>query len=235
MKEDILLIIPDKPDEERDILADKWAAQYGAVLRIGKFWIKPDTQGKKVALYGNDSFCLVLAQILELEMISPKDEMIAALEAGYIKRQIHLKDLAEIEALVYPIFIKPVVPKIFKAKVYDTIEEIRDATNGIKPEEKVIVSEIIDIKNEVRVFVLDRKVKDLAFYEGTGDLAAALAFAQHFLDHTESDLPKTFVMDLGYNPEKGWFIIEFNSIWGAGLNFCDPEKVLDCIKEATIN
>ncbi|MEI6409681.1 MAG: hypothetical protein WCR52_09885 [Bacteroidota bacterium] len=112
MKEDILLIIPDKTDEERDVLADKWAEQYSAVLRIGKFWIKPDTQGKKVALYGNDSFCLFWAQILDLEMISPKDEMITALQQYYVKRYIYLKDLAEIEALAYPIFIKPVVPKI---------------------------------------------------------------------------------------------------------------------------
>ena len=52
MQEEILLIIPDKEDEERDVLAEKWREKYGAVLRVGKFWIKPDTHNKKVALYG---------------------------------------------------------------------------------------------------------------------------------------------------------------------------------------
>jgi hypothetical protein len=42
-----------------------------------------------------------------------------------------------------------------------------------------------------------------------------------------------YVVDIGYNTEKGWFIIEFNACWGAGLNGCSPEKVIDCIIEST--
>jgi len=49
------------------------------------------------------------------------------------------------------------------------------------------------------------------------------------------DLPTTFVLDLGYNEKLGWFVIEFNSSWGAGLNFCKPEKVVECIRAAAVN
>ena len=74
---DELLLIPDKADIERDGIAKAKEEHGGIVKRIGKFWVKPETNGKRIALYGYDSFCLVLAQILELEMCMPKDEWIA--------------------------------------------------------------------------------------------------------------------------------------------------------------
>ena len=49
------------------------------------------------------------------------------------------------------------------------------------------------------------------------------------------DLPKSYVLDIGYNKANGWFIIEFNASWGAGLNGCQAEKVIECIRTATVN
>lgn len=235
MKFESLLIIPDKPDPERDILAEKWQANYGDVLKVGKFWIKPDTQGKPVALYGNDSFCLVLAQILGLDMVSPRDEIIAELDHRFTKRKIELLTLSAAGELTFPIFVKPVTPKLFKAKVYETLADLLAATDGLKPEEKILASEIVEIAKEARSFVFGRRIMDIALYEGAGGLEDAKLLAQQLLDQTDISLPDTFVMDLGYDPEKGWLVIEFNSSWGAGLNFCDPEKVLPCIRAATGN
>lgn len=229
------LIIPDKPDPERDTLAEKWQACYGEFLKVGKFWIKPDTNGLPVALYGNDSFCLVLAQILGLEMVSPRDEMIAELNQQFTKRNITILSLAETDRLTFPIFVKPVTPKIFKAKVYSSAEDLHSVTEGIKPEEKILASEIVEITKEARAFVFNRQIMDMALYEGEDGLEDAQKLAQLFLEQADITLPETFVMDWGYSPEKGWLMIEFNSSWGAGLNFCDPEKVLPCIKAATVN
>jgi ATP-grasp domain, R2K clade family 2 len=235
MKDGTILIIPDKPDEERDALADVWEKKYGEVMRVGKFWIKPETNGKNVALYGYDSFCLVLAQIMNLEMISPKDEWIAMLDYPWIEREIDIKEISQIDEIVFPKFIKPSIPKLFKGQIYTSKVALLEAIIDIKKEEKLIISSILAVDKEVRVFVLDRKIQDLAFYEGEGELEDAQIFAANFLKNTDLDLPKTFVMDLGYNKNDGWFIVEFNSSWGAGLNFCNPEKVVDCIKEATKN
>jgi len=101
--------------------------------------------------------------------------------------------------------------------------------------EKLICSDIIKVTKEVRSFILDKKIMDLAFYEGEGDIEAPKNLIEEFLSHTKLALPKTFVLDVGFNKEDGWFIIEFNSSWGAGLNFCNPSKVIDCTKAATIN
>jgi hypothetical protein len=40
---------------------------------------------------------------------------------------------------------------------------------------------------------------------------------------------------MAYDEQIGWFILEFNACWGAGLNNCKAEKVIDCIIDATIN
>lgn len=235
MKEQTILIIPDKADPERDSMARIWATQYGAVLKVGKFWIKPETGGKRVALYGYDSFCLVLAQILKVEMISPRDEMIREFDFEWIQRTIELKEIGAIETIAFPKFVKPVIPKLFKGQVYQTLDELRNAVTDIKSNEKILVSTIIAVESEVRTFILERTIQDLAFYEGEGDLEDARLFAERFLNQQALQLPQTFVMDLGYNSDLGWFIIELNSCWGAGLNGCDPEKVIECVQRATRN
>ncbi len=115
-----LLLIPDKPDLETDALAKTWEAAGGEVKRIGKFWVKPAVGNKQVSIYGYDSFCLVLAQILGLEMEMVKDEWIAELPREYLKRVITLNSIYQIEAIEYPKFIKPVTPKLFKAEVFNS-------------------------------------------------------------------------------------------------------------------
>jgi hypothetical protein len=46
-------------------------------------------------------------------------------------------------------------------------------------------------------------------------------------------LPRTVVIDVGFIEGRGWALIEFNAAWGAGLNGCDPEKVLPAIVAAS--
>lgn len=230
-----LLLIPDKPDLERDSLAKIWEQNGGQVSRVGKFWIKPETQGKRVSIYGYDSFCLVLAQLLEIEMLMPKDEMIAHLDNKFIKRKIELVQLSNLSEIEFPKFIKPVTPKLFKAEVFTSIENLKTVTAHIEDFEILICSEIIEVKKEVRSFILNREIKDLAFYEGTGDIEAPRQFINDFLKEVDLDLPATFVLDLGFNETLGWFVIEFNSSWGAGLNFCNPEKIVECIRAAAVN
>lgn len=50
-----LLLIPDKPDIERDAIAKIWEEQGGEVQRIAKFWIKPAVGDKRVSIYGYDN------------------------------------------------------------------------------------------------------------------------------------------------------------------------------------
>lgn len=227
-----LLLIPDKPDEERDAIARAWDQRGGTIQRIGKFWIRPDTGNARVSIYGNDSFALVLAQLLGIQLLMPKDEVIAELPQRYVKRKIEIVSAGERRNIAYPKFIKPVQPKLFKSGGYTSAEELSEQLQGVKDTELLLCSEIISVETEVRAFILDNTVKDLAYYEGSGELDQPMKFIEEFLANNTFHLPKTFVIDIGCNGNSGWFIIEFNSSWGAGLNGCNAKKVLDCIREA---
>jgi len=234
MKNEILLI-PDKTDEERDKIAKIWESKGGEVKRIGKFWIKPEIGDKRVSIYGYDTFCLVLAQVLGMEMEMVKDEWIADLPMEYLKRNIEVREIKDIAKITFPKFIKPVTPKLFKAEIFESEDDLKEKIKGIDVEEKLICSDTIQVDKEVRSFILDREIKDLAFYEGNGNVSGAREFIDDFLTVCKLNLPKTFVLDIGFNEKDKWFVVEFNSSWGAGLNFCKPEKVIDCIREASTN
>ncbi|MEM6799809.1 MAG: ATP-grasp domain-containing protein [Bacteroidota bacterium] len=232
--ENEVLIIPAKYDEERESLAASWKKLGGQVQRLDKFWVKPETGAAKVSIYGNDTFALVLAQVLGMELLSPKDEKIADFPYSFVKREIRIVQLKHKDQLSYPIFIKSIIPKQFKAGVYSSLDTLESEIVGLAGEVEIITSEVIAIEKEVRAFVLAGKVLDLAYYEGKGELASAKDFLTKFLEEFSVDLPITFVIDLGWNEEVGWFIIELNATWGAGLNNCKAEKVIECIRCASI-
>lgn len=231
-----LLLVPDKADEERNTLVAAWQKSGGKVLFIQKFWKKPNIDNKsRTTIYGNETFALVLAQILGKQLITVRDEVLAEIGEEWTKRKIELREVKDVINGVFPIFIKSVVPKVIKARIYHTKDELLLTVKDLMVNEIVITAEVLEIIKEVRVFVLDQEVCDLAYYEGSGDLKDPRDFAEQFLKASGQSLPKAYVIDLGYTPELGWFIIEFNSAWAAGLNRCNPENVLKCIRTATIN
>lgn len=234
MHADTVLLIPQKSDEERNSVLKAWIDLGGKGQRLDRFWEKPEgLDNKKLAVYGNDTFALVVAQIFNLELISPDDSLIGRLDKKWTKRSIQQKSIRDLNVRDFPNFIKPATPKQFTAKIYKTINEFAQETKGLSDSEQVLVSEIINVEAEARAFVLNRDLLDVAIYEGEGDLQRAMTFLKDFLKDATIMLPKTFVIDIAYNTDLDWFIIEFNSSWGAGLNNCNPKKVIDAIIEAT--
>ena len=127
------------------------------------------------------------------------------------------------------------VLKLGKFWIKPYTKELKSKIEGIKEDERLICSDIILVEAELRSFILNNQIQDLAFYEGNGSLEEAENFINLFLEETTISFPKTFILDIGFNRTLGWFIIEFNASWGAGLNFCQPQKVINCIRTATVN
>jgi hypothetical protein len=100
---------------------------------------------------------------------------------------------------------------------------------------QVIISEIVAIVAEARAFILDGRVCDLALYEGDADRQGAEELATQSASTHRDLMPRAYVLDLAFAEVQGWFILEFNSAWGAGLNGCSAEKVLPCIEAATLS
>lgn len=231
------LLIPEKTDIEFEQVFATWTKNGGRIKRLGKYWIKDEEIARgKIAIYGSQAFAFVLAQIYNVELLSPDDTLIARLEHNWTKRNVEIKKIGQIVEDNFPIFIKPVIPKIFNASVFQTIADFRLATNGLEKTEEILLASVVDnIQAEARCFVKDGIVKDIAFYEGSADLVSGKEFVSKFINDNKDKLPHVAVVDIAFSHQTGWFILEFNACWGAGLNGCKAENVIDCIIEATIN
>lgn len=232
-----VLLIPEKTDIEFEQVLAAWEKRGGQVRKLGKYWIKEEALTKQpIAVYGNQAFAFVLAQIYDATLLSPDDSLIARLEEKWTKRVVQLKQLGELSANDFPVFIKSVIPKLFVAGVFQSLDAFQAVTARLPETEELLVSDIIHpIQAEVRSYVLDGDIKDMAFYEGEADMAGATRFLEAFIQENKQHLPATVVVDLAFNDQCGWFVLEFNACWGAGLNGCDAEKVIDCIIGATSN
>jgi len=192
------LLIPDKPDLERDALASSFAKCGGAVHRIGRFWDPPVFDASTVRVCGADSFCLVLQQKLGLTLCSPEDELLLRVPSKFLSRRVIRCTLGEV--LLFPAFVKPIVPKQFRGAVYRTIEELAAECAGLLP--AVILSEPVALAAEARTFVMEGRVLDCAVYEGEGKASEAEAFVSA-LTH-EMALRRTVVIDVGLIAGRGW-------------------------------
>lgn len=225
------LLVSDKPDVERDALARAFEECGGAVHRIGRFWDPPAFEPATVRVYGADAFCLVLQQKLGFALCSPDDELLLRLPPDLLKRQLDRRTLADIERQAFPVFIKPVVPKQFRGAVYASADAVAEECRGLKPETAVLVAEAVVLTAEVRGFVLNHQVLDASVYEGSANLDEAVQFLNAVVRAVE--LPAAVVVDIGYVAGRGWAVVEFNAAWGAGLNGCDPRKVLPAVVSAS--
>ncbi|CAM2788772.1 ATP-grasp domain-containing protein [Rariglobus hedericola] len=225
------LLIPDKPDTERDALAAVFRRGGGEVHRIGRFWDPPAFDPATVRVYGPDSFCLVLQQKLGFPLCSPDDDLLLRLPPEFLRRELSRKTLGDALASGFPLFIKPMMPKQFRGAVYRSAEALADECRGITMETPVLVAEPVTITAEVRCFALDGSVLAAAVYEGKAEVAEAVQFTRSVIKSLP--LPRAVVIDVGLVAERGWAVIEFNAAWGAGLNGCDPESALSSIVTAS--
>jgi len=232
-----ILLIPEKTDIEFEQVFATWTSNGGEIRRLGKYWIKDEElSDRRIAIYGNQTFAFVLAQIYGVELLSPDDTLIARLDVIWTGRNVQLRQIGEIHENDFPVFIKPVIPKIFVAGVFETATAFKEVVQGLTPDEQILVSSIVNpIEAEARAFIMNGEIKDIALYEGVASLDEGRAFLTSFIENSRNDLPDAVVVDIAFNEQTGWFVLEFNACWGAGLNNCSAEKVIDCIINATIN
>lgn len=225
------LIVPDKTDPEREAVALAWQAKLGPVVRLGRFWDPPASLlDETCVVYGNSVFCEVLAQKLELKLISPADDLLTRLPPDLLGRRVRTALLSSAAHFEYPCFVKPAVPKLFAASVVDASTQLLELTEGLEETTQLLISEVVEFLAEARGFLLEGQVLDFALYEGEGP-PPEQTFPQ--LAALE-DLPSAVVADLGLLGGR-WVTIEFNPAWGAGLNGCRADRVVPCIEAATLS
>ena len=176
----------------------------------------------------------MLAQILELSLVSPDDDLILHLPKRWLGRNIFSSVLGKANHLPFPCFIKPLTPKLFNADVYHDLLALNAACKNLPPDTAILCSEIINIEAEARTFMKNGQVLTCAIYEGkTQKIKQARDFVQKLLDDTQHLFPSTCVIDVAQLDSREWVFLEANATWGAGLNGCDPTATAQCIAQAT--
>lgn len=62
----------------------------------------------------------------------------------------------------------------------------------------------------------------------------AIATAENALAQMSHCSHRAIVVDVGEIFGRGWAVIEANAAWGSGIYGCDPGRVLDVIRHATL-
>lgn len=226
-----VLIVPAKADVERDAVVAAWELAGAQVLRLDRFWSRPDVVAERVALYGADTFCLVVAQLLGLDLVSPPDDLLIRADSNLTKRVVRGVTLGEALAGPFPTFVKPLVPKVFRAAAWHLADELRTECKGLELDTAVITSEVVRVAAEARAWVLGGEVLSCAVYEGTADRCEATDFITRCA--RALPLPEACVIDAALVEDRGWCLLEANAAWGAGLNGCAPTAAIRCIDRAT--
>ena len=226
----LTLLVPAKSDAERDAVSEAFEEAGGSVVRLYRFWEPPSLDPRCTKVYGNETFCLVVADILGLNLVSPENEFVVSLDEKWLGRRMWVVHLDQCWTLNYPVFVKPEIPKAFKARVYVSADDLFFECRGLPSDTRVVVSEPVNFMAEVRAFVLDGNILDVSPYEGKCDTTAARDFLSDLAQTPKT--PRAVVLDAGLLESGRWVCIEANASWGAGLNGCDARRILPSIVAA---
>lgn len=195
--------------------------------------------------YGSQTFCEVISQQMNWELIANPHDWLAKLPREYLKRDVRFYLLGDVRHIKFnkPMFIKPADYKLFPAKVYEPGEFNPPASDVAPDDTPVLVSEPVEFIEEYRAFVSPTHCKTISCYLFRGEINE-----QKYWDNPNCDNAKAFVecalsvaqminspatysvIDVGLIRDNGWAVIESNQAWASGIYGCDPCGVLDVLK-----
>lgn len=225
------LVVPPRPYPEQTPVHDAWRRRGGRVHRVSRLDEPLDVPREQVRLYGDYAFCVLVAGALALELVSPPDDLLLTPGSEWLQREVSGSTLEMLLQADFPLFVKPLAPKLFPAVVYPSRKALARDTRGLIGSTPVLVTEPVQWECEVRCLVLEGRVLSCSVYEGEGSPGEARQFARTFAEH--HDVACTYVLDVGRVRGRGWGVLEANPVWGAGLNGCDPDAMADCVAAAT--
>lgn len=246
----ILLLAPRMTDDSismwKAALSLGWSAQ-----RI-QGWRLPDelaTTDRPFVIYGEPLFAEAVADQTGLVILEPSIDWLTMLPREYLKRDIEIMTLGAARALSTPAFVKPADGKIFDPKVYASGSNL-PGDDQVDADIPVLRSGIVDFRLEVRCFIRSRRIVTMSPYWREDALAQddqgewcflkdeeaeARDFAEQVLKDDLVNLPPACTLDVGRLDTGIWAIIEANPCWGAGLYGCDPQAVLEALREVIIS
>lgn len=204
----------------------------------------PEIDDEEVVIYVESLFAPTIARSLGKQLLQLPEDWLVRLPHEFKQREVALATLEKARSLTEPAFIKPPNDKSFAAKVYATGKSLPGEYDN---DMLVLIAAPVPWEAEFRCFCLDGEVKTLSPYLRSGEYAKqtnytltekkrneATAFTQSVLAATSSMTPRSVVVDVGQIKGRGWAVVDANATWGSGIYGCDPDVVLDVLRQATV-
>jgi hypothetical protein len=233
---------PDDGDIWRAAIQAGWKTQRTDFLRVEQHIAESGCD--HVRYYGNTLHAEQIKNRVPFEFVPLCEDYHWLTQAEmFTQRKI---EIVRFGALKQPfdndIFVKPLNHKWFEGKVYKAGESISGACGE---EDYVYVSQIVDMVDEIRCFVLDGKVVTASFYRinkifdpqpVSEALMEGLSYETKAICETFK-LPRGVVLD--FAPVTGWRnkfrLIEANEAYASGLYLCDPAKCFEVIQASQVD
>ncbi len=242
------LILPPRFTEDTNLM---WKAALDAGWEVERLsgWRPPaELRAAEAVLYGEPLFAAVVSDGLGLALLEPTFSWLTTLAETWTRRWIRFTTLAEAREQPGPAFIKPADDKCFATRVYPSGGELPDHAS-LSAATPVLVAEPVVWEVEFRCFVLERTLATSSVSLRGGELARnddgswaadedetrqAQRFVTDLLADPEVRIPPAVVIDVGRIRGRGWAVVEANAAWGSGVYGCQPSRVLDVLRRASI-
>ena len=244
---DAVLLLGMPSTSTAELLADAAARRGIEVRRVSGPRDLAGLTGRPMYWYGGPLVADRVARGFGIGLLEPDDGWLPWLGRRLTGRRIKAATLADAWSLKGPAFVKPPSAKSFPARVYANGSDLLRVDEGLMPQTPVLISEVVSLAAEYRLFLLDGEVVAASRYAVHGRLDAApldgdarerevRAFAKTVARWRHS-LPSGVVVDvaLARDPRTGrerWVVVEANMAWFAHCYTADPDRVLDVVLRA---
>jgi len=209
-----------------------------------------------IRYYGNVLHKTRIEKFLPIEFFPVSDTLLHDLDISWTGRKIKMIPFKHVDSpLKKDTFIKCVDVKWLEAKVYKEGDIITDKCQGMLPDDRVYVQEPFPFIDEVRCFVIGRKVVTASYYRKNKEFCPEnlpIDYTTTYLNRTEffmksntdfltakylgCNFPNGVVLDYGLGEmDNRWVLIEANEAWASGRYDCDPEQMFNTIIESQKN
>jgi hypothetical protein len=227
---------PDDVAEQLEEIARAVARRGIEVRRVGGPEDLNGLTDRAAYWYGGPLVSSRLTSRLAIGLLEPEDAWLPSLGRRYTGRRIEAATLEAAWALTRPAFVKPPSDKSFPAQVYLDGSHLPSRGAGLAPETPALISDVMSLACEYRLFLLDGAVAaasryavfgrlDVAPLEGDPREREVRAFAATLTRRLRYSLPSAVVVDIGLaaDPDTGrerWVVVEANMAWTGCSTWC---------------